>query len=265
MTFTEQLLQELADAGGRIVKTTTGRDSMNRPSRIAAARRSIKLPKTKELHGGWCRDGYEIMLVDTPAWRFAVLAPVPGPSRLTRPHSVEALLDQNPPLRPHPVRTPPLGPERRPAAPGERMGRHPRPPLEEQLAEITQEVTLRGEAAERQEELEAARQKRLRWQAAMEKARVQYAETYRVRHFEAQEAAWRHATRLTEYVTAARTRIETMPPGRTRTEAEAWINWAEATAERLDPLNTPLRMPIIPEPQANDLKPFLGHWNPYGP
>nr|WSS65146.1 nucleolar 14 family protein [Streptomyces sp. NBC_01177] len=189
MTFTEQLLQELADAGGRIVKTTTGRDSMNWPSRIAAARRSIKLPKTKELHGGWCRDGYEIKLVDTPAWRFAVLAPVPGPSRLTRQHSVEALLDQNPPLRPHPVRTPPLGPERRPAAPGERMGRHPRPPLEEQLAEITQEVTLRGEAAERQEELEAARQKRLRWQAAMEKARVQYAETYRVRHFEAQEAA----------------------------------------------------------------------------
>ncbi|WP_393062378.1 hypothetical protein [Streptomyces sp. LN549] len=56
-----------------------------------------------------------------------------------------------------------------------------------------------------------------------------------------------------------------MPSGQTRTEAEAWIICAEATTERLDPLNTPLRMPLIPEPRADDLKPFLGHWNPYGP
>ncbi|MGW8357665.1 hypothetical protein [Streptomyces wedmorensis] len=139
--------------------------------------------------------------------------------------------------------------------------------LEEQLAEIAQEVTLRGEAAERrrQDEIEAARQKRIRWKAAMEEARVQYAESYRVRHFEAQEAAWRHATRLTRYVSAARTRVEAMPPGQTRTEAEAWISCATATVERLDPLNAPPRLPDIPEPRADDLKPFLGHWSPYGP
>ncbi|WP_405695091.1 hypothetical protein OHA99_08535 [Streptomyces coelicoflavus] len=78
--------------------------------------------------------------------------------------------------------------------------------LEEQLAEIAQEVTLRGEAAERrrQDEIEAARQKRIRWEAAMEEARIQYAEVYRIRHLEAQEAAWHHATRLTEYVNAVR-------------------------------------------------------------
>ncbi|GHG97830.1 hypothetical protein Srubr_42290 [Streptomyces rubradiris] len=42
----------------------------------------------------------------------------------------------------------------------------------------------------------------------MEQARVQYAAAYRVRHFEAQEAAWRHVTRLAEYVSAARTQVE---------------------------------------------------------
>ncbi|MGA5066361.1 hypothetical protein ACPB9E_21805 [Streptomyces exfoliatus] len=80
-------------------------------------------------------------------------------------------------------------------------------PLEDQLAEIAQEVTLRGEAAERrrQEEAEAARQQRIRWEVAMKEARVRYAETYRVRHFEAQEAAWRHATRLADYVSAVGT------------------------------------------------------------
>ncbi|MBQ0913118.1 hypothetical protein [Streptomyces sp. RM99] len=41
--------------------------------------------------------------------------------------------------------------------------------LEDQLAEIAQEVTLRGEAAERRrlDEIEAARQKRIRWEATM--------------------------------------------------------------------------------------------------
>ncbi|MFF6779173.1 hypothetical protein ACFY8W_37255, partial [Streptomyces sp. NPDC012637] len=98
--------------------------------------------------------------------------------------------------------------------------------LEDQLAEIVQEVTLRGEAAERRrlDEIEAARQKRIRWEAAMDEARVKYAEPYRVRHFEAQEAAWRHTTRLAEHVSAVRTGVETMPPGQTRTEAEASID-----------------------------------------
>lgn len=43
VTFTEQLLQELAEAGGRIVKSG-GPGSANWPSRIAAARRSGKIP-----------------------------------------------------------------------------------------------------------------------------------------------------------------------------------------------------------------------------
>lgn len=88
VTFTEQLLRDLADAGGRIVKSGSGPDSVNWPSRIAAARRSGRVPKAKELYGGWCRDGYEIKLVDIPAWRLAVLEPVPVQSRLTRPHTV---------------------------------------------------------------------------------------------------------------------------------------------------------------------------------
>ncbi|MEJ8641142.1 hypothetical protein WKI68_05970 [Streptomyces sp. MS1.HAVA.3] len=80
----------------------------------------------------------------------------------------------------------------------------------------------------------------------MEEARVQYAEAYRVGHFEAQEAAWRHATRLAEYVSAVHNRVETMPPGQTRTESEEWINWAATTVECLDPLSTPPRLPDIP-------------------
>ncbi len=60
------------------------------------------------------------------------------------------------------------------------------------------------------------------------------------RHFEVQEAAWRHATRLTEYVSAVRTRVETMPPGQARSEAEAWIDWAAAPRARDQSGHSPL-------------------------
>ncbi|WP_405700553.1 hypothetical protein [Streptomyces sp. NBC_00069] len=48
--------------------------------------------------------------------------------------------------------------------------------LEDQLAEIVQEVGLRGEAAERKRlaDLEAARQQRLRWEASMKQTKIDY-------------------------------------------------------------------------------------------
>ncbi|MFE1687438.1 MULTISPECIES: hypothetical protein [Streptomyces] len=360
MTFTEQLLQELAEAGGRLIKSGSGPELEKWPSRVATARRSGRIPETKELYGGWCRGGYEIKLVNMPAWRLAPLEPVPVPSRLARPHSVVRAMQNEPqplgltksvqgralrliqaliiatenaghssaagqtgfappPHRRHRAsphftitaqgqtveflvlqeqdRTEHVATEKELAeakkkswiriprfdyTPSERLrfvlsggqphrasewSDTPGRSLENQLAEIVQEVTLRGEAAERRrlDEIEAARQKRIRWEAAMDEARVQYAEAYRVRHFEAQEAAWRHATGLAEYVSAVRTRVDAMPPGQTRTEAETWIDWAATRVERLDPLNTPPRLPDIPEPRADDLRPFLGHWSPYGP
>lgn len=313
VTLTEQLLLELAEAGGKIVKSGSGPDLEKWPSRVAAVRRSGRIPETKELYGSWCHGGYEIKLVDIPAWRLAVLDPVPVPSRLTRPHAVvRAMQNERQPLGlTKPVQgralrliqalittaeaeghtcsagqtgyAPPSHRRRRAnphftiTAQGQTVGflvlqeqdrtehvatekelaeakKHswvriprfdytpserlrfilsggqphrasewadaPGRALEEQLAEIAQEVTLRGEAAERrrQDEAEAARQKRIRWEAAMEQARIRYAEAYRVRQLEAQEAAWRHATRLTEYVSAVRTRVEAMPPGQARPE-----------------------------------------------
>ncbi|MDT0399263.1 MULTISPECIES: hypothetical protein [Streptomyces] len=65
--------------------------------------------------------------------------------------------------------------------------------------------------------------------------------------------------------TAVRTGVEDMPPGQARTDAEEWISWAAATVERLDPLNTPPRLPDIPKSHADDLKPFLGHGSPHDP
>ncbi|WP_411139038.1 hypothetical protein [Streptomyces sp. C10] len=139
-------------------------------------------------------------------------------------------------------------------------------PLEEQLAEIVHEIGLRGEAAERKRlaEVEEARQRRLRWEAAMAEARDQYAEDYRIRHLESQEAAWRRATRLSEYLEAARAYMATLPPGPERRKAEEWMEWATGHVARVDPMVQQLRLPDIPEPRADDLKPFLRGWSPFG-
>lgn len=112
-------------------------------------------------------------------------------------------------------------------------------PLEDQLAEIAQEVGLRGEAAERkrQADLEAAQQQRLRWEAAKRRATTEYAEAYRVRHLEAQAEAWRRSAGLAEYVSALRVHAESLPTGSARDEAEAWIAWAESHVQRLNPLS----------------------------
>jgi len=357
-SFTEQLLEELEASGGRIVRM--GRNSDGWPARVATARRSGRIPKTKELYGGWCREGYEIKLVDTPAWRLAVLEPVAVPSRLTRPHKVvQAMQKASQPLAltrsvqgralrlvhallaaverdghtcaagvvddaplPHRRRSSrshftvtaqgqsvdflvvqeqdraehiPTEKELAEAkkyswvkiprfdyTPSERLrmvlsGGQPHRasewadsaerPLEEQLPEIVQEIGLRGEAAERRRlaDLEAERQKRLRWEAAMAQAREEYAEAYRIRELESQEAAWRRANHLGEYLDAARAHAGSLPPGPEKAQADAWIDWATRHVAQLQPMAQRLRLPAIPEPRPDDLKPFLRGQSPYGP
>ncbi|MEU4360176.1 hypothetical protein [Streptomyces virginiae] len=139
-------------------------------------------------------------------------------------------------------------------------------PLEEQLAEMVHEIGLRGEAAERKRlaEVEEARQRRLRWEAAMAEARDKYFEDYRVRQLESQETAWRRAKRLTEYLEAARAHVATLPPGPERANAEEWMEWATGHVARVHPMVQQFRLPNIPEPHADDLKPFLQGWSPYG-
>lgn len=58
------------------------------------ARKSGKIPRTQELYAYRTHRGYEIKLVDIPAWRLAELTPLPVPARLTKPHSLVAALQQ---------------------------------------------------------------------------------------------------------------------------------------------------------------------------
>ncbi|MFJ4125649.1 hypothetical protein ACIP3U_30500 [[Kitasatospora] papulosa] len=325
-----------------------------------AARKSGKIPRTQELHAYRTHRGYEIKLVDIPAWRLAELTPLPVPARLTKPHSLVAALQQ----RPQPmgltksiqgralriiqaliIATESQGhkaalgttqgappPHRRRSAPphftitaqGESVGflvlqeqdrsehiptdkeladakKHswmriarfdytpsnrlrfilrggsphrasewadaPDRPLEDQLAEIAQEVDLRGKAAEhkRLADQQAREAQQRRWETAMEEARTAYAYAYRVKRLEEQADAWHQTKRLTEYVTAVRDHATSLPPGQERTEIEAWLAFTDARLQHLTESAAAPKLPTPPKPSGDDLKPFLGHWSPYGP
>jgi hypothetical protein len=95
--YADQLLKELAANHGCLIKPLEpGPHAVNWASRVSVARKSGKIPHTQELYGYRTHRGYEIKLVDIPAWRLTELIPLPVPARLTKPHSVVAALQKQP-------------------------------------------------------------------------------------------------------------------------------------------------------------------------
>ncbi|MFD8691377.1 hypothetical protein [Streptomyces sp. NPDC059651] len=95
--YTDQLLEELAANDGCLIKPIeSGPHAVNWTSRVNTARKSGKIPRTQELYAYRTHRGYEIKLVNIPAWRLTELTPLPVPPRLTKPHSLVAALRQRP-------------------------------------------------------------------------------------------------------------------------------------------------------------------------
>jgi len=76
---------------------------------------------------------------------------------------------------------------------------------------------------------------------------------------------WRRAGQLRAYVEAMREHSSSLTSDEERVAAVEWVEWADAFAERLDPLSRPIAMPAKVEAKPEGLKPFMGGWNPYGP
>lgn len=133
-------------------------------------------------------------------------------------------------------------------------------------AQILQEIELRTAEAEtrRLERERQAREKRQRWEQAMDSARQRYAEHYRASVLAEQMDRWRQAHELDRYLAAMRTRAQALPVDK-QGDAHQWIAWAQDHRDVLDPLTGTLAMPPIPDPKPEDLKSHLGRWSPYGP
>ena len=139
--------------------------------------------------------------------------------------------------------------------------------LDDLLPQVLQEIELRADEAERAKlaAIEAEKIRRRRWELAMAKAKRDHREAHRDQVLENQMDDWLRARRIGEYLDAMRSAIATINIPEDARSAREWFEWAERRALMLDPLQRRLEMPAVPEPAAEDLKPFLDGWSPYGP
>lgn len=133
--------------------------------------------------------------------------------------------------------------------------------LEDKLPEVLREIEVRAveddhrEADRKRQEEERHRQ----WEAAMERAKLRFIEAEREKVLRSQVADWQEVQLFEHYLKELEDAHGDDP------EAAEWIDWARSFVIRLNPLARPARMPDVPDPEASDLTPFLGGWNPYGP
>ncbi|MEU0142034.1 hypothetical protein ABZ203_19640 [Streptomyces albidoflavus] len=86
-------------------------------------------------------------------------------------------------------------------------------------------------------------EQRRRWYAAVTQTRERQIEQHRATVLTEQIRAWRQADEIRAFCQAARARTGETPV--TASEAD-WLDWAEAYAMQLDPLQEPLRTPVDP-------------------
>jgi hypothetical protein len=140
-------------------------------------------------------------------------------------------------------------------------------PLDERLPEVLRELEIRAAEAEHRK-LEAIRKAEIRrreWERAVERAKVDLSEAGRAQYLNEQLDDWLRANQMSEYVAAMRTRIAAMTSPDDALEAQEWLDWVEAHLSSVNPLVNRLKMPALPEPTPEKLRPFMRGWNPYGP
>jgi len=144
--------------------------------------------------------------------------------------------------------------------------------LEDKLAQVLAEVEERAERDE-QRRLEAERQAeqhRRAHQQALQRARERLVEAHRAEVLADQIKAWQLADDIRSFCAAIRARLLPQPAEHDHhdhvedevdlDDISAWLAWAEAYADQIDPVRHPTGMPDDPEPTPEvDFPRLAGH------
>ncbi|GAA1719261.1 hypothetical protein GCM10009745_80300 [Kribbella yunnanensis] len=139
--------------------------------------------------------------------------------------------------------------------------------LEDRLPEVFRTLEIRRHEHEwrEQERKKSEAERQSRWQAAIAKARIEYDHDARRRHFDQAEREWQRINRQRAFLIQAKSVSVTIDP-LLRPALEAQLELIRKSLDAADPLNHPeLLIPDVPEPQPDDLIPYLGGWSPHGP
>lgn len=151
-----------------------------------------------------------------------------------------------------------------------------RSPLESRLNGVLKEVDRRVRAAEealkqwareedtrRLEREEAERRKRDEWNSAIESARSQAQDAYRIKSFKAAMRSWQSAVEIRTFCDALE-----RSAGDISEDLRSWIAWGRATAASIDPtgdLASLAEVPFKHDPSPDELRPYLDDWSPHRP
>ncbi|MFJ9899785.1 hypothetical protein ACIQPR_41270 [Streptomyces sp. NPDC091280] len=150
-----------------------------------------------------------------------------------------------------------------------RWGDRKRWMVEDALGTVLKEIEARAvENTKRKVDEERAEAEReVRWKAAMVEAREQAVQAQFAEVLREQAGDWQEAMLLRAYCDALDRRLMDVE-GVDEADVEAsrrWLGWARQYVQILDPLSRLPEMPKTREPAADDLKPYLKGWSPYGP
>lgn len=140
-------------------------------------------------------------------------------------------------------------------------------PLDDALAQILQELELRHDAAVDRRLAEEGRrlERKRQWEVARENAIQQLADSHRADILRDQIARAHEVAAIRDYVVQLQQHADKELEGGARADALAWVEWARAYADRIDPLRDRVGLPEPPGSTPSNLAPFMGGWNPYGP
>jgi len=136
--------------------------------------------------------------------------------------------------------------------------------LEAKLGDVLAEIERRSEVDEerRLEQERRARERHDMWERAVAQATLQLVDEHREGVLRRQVTAWRFAEDIRAWSSATRAILSDRDGCDGTNE---WLAWADAYADRIDPILRPMGMPTTPKPTPESLRPFLDGWSPYGP
>lgn len=137
--------------------------------------------------------------------------------------------------------------------------------LEEDLAQILEEIRLRHER--RVELRKAEREREIARRQQEDEDRIAAEAEYRKRFIadamKDQAKNWEEAGRLRRYAAAIRS-LAAARADQQRDDALEWAGQVEAEASRIDPLPHAAKLPEVPDPSYDDLSPFMRSRSSFG-